>query len=107
MANRRLTTPDLVALSLLSETPMHGYQLNQTLEYRDVRDWAGISRPQVYYSLRKLERSRLIEAVDAEASHGPERRTYRPTADAGTALSDALGREDWMRTWSKAQHPTR
>ncbi len=51
-----LTTPDLVVLSLLSEQPMHGYQLNQTLENREVRDWAVISRPQVYYSLRKLKR---------------------------------------------------
>ncbi len=62
-----LTTPDLVVLSLLSEQPMHGYQVNQTLEYREVRDWAGISRPQVYYSLRKLERLALIAPEESQA----------------------------------------
>ena len=52
-----LTLPDLVVLCLLAERPMHGYELNQELERREVRDWAGISRPQVYYSLKKLARS--------------------------------------------------
>jgi len=28
----RLTTPDLVILSLLAERPMHGYEVNATLE---------------------------------------------------------------------------
>ena len=28
----RLTTPDLVILSLLAERPMHGYEANATLE---------------------------------------------------------------------------
>ena len=57
---RELTTPDLVLLSLLSERPMHGYQANLELERRQVRDWAGISRPQVYYSLEKLQGQGLI-----------------------------------------------
>ena len=51
---KTLTTPDLIALSLLAERPMHGYELTRVLEYRDVEDWAAISKPQVYYSLRKL-----------------------------------------------------
>ena len=59
---RELTTPDLVLLSLLAERPMHGYQANAELERREVRDWAGISRPQVYYSIEKLGRSGLVRA---------------------------------------------
>ena len=49
-----LTIPDLVVLGLLSEGPMHGYEIVAELERREVKDWAGISRPQVYYSLDKL-----------------------------------------------------
>jgi len=49
-----LTTPDMVLLSLLAERPMHGYHANLELERREIRDWAGISRPQVYYSLENL-----------------------------------------------------
>ena len=36
----RLTIPDLVILSLLSERSMHGYDVNSTLEERKIRDWA-------------------------------------------------------------------
>ena len=44
-SGRPLTTPDMVLLSLLAERPMHGYQANLELERRQVRDWAGVSRP--------------------------------------------------------------
>jgi DNA-binding PadR family transcriptional regulator len=92
----RLTTPDLVVLSLLAERPMHGYAVVAELERREVRDWAGISRPQVYYSLRKLQRTRLIRVVPGGGpAAGPERRVYAPTAAARRALADALDRTEW------------
>ena len=91
-----LTTPDLVLLSLLAERPMHGYQANLELERREVRDWAGISRPQVYYSLEKLERMGLLRtAADSEPAGGPERTVLATTAKGRAALADALEREDW------------
>jgi len=91
-----LTTPDLVVLGLLAERPMHGYEVVRELERRDVQDWAGISRPQVYYSLQKLARARLIRPVQDESSaRGPERTVYGPTPAARAALADALEREDW------------
>ncbi|MBZ5543640.1 MAG: PadR family transcriptional regulator [Acidobacteriia bacterium] len=94
--SRELTTPDLVLLSLLAERPMHGYQANLELERREVRDWAGISRPQVYYSLEKLARRGLIRAAEcAEPVAGPERRAFVTTAKGRKALANALEREDW------------
>jgi DNA-binding PadR family transcriptional regulator len=94
--SRSLTTPDLVLLSLLAERPMHGYEANAELERREVRDWAGISRPQVYYSLEKLARQNLIRATESEAPNaGPERRIFETNAGGRAALADALEREDW------------
>ncbi len=91
-----LTTPDLVLLSLLAERPMHGYQANLELERRQARDWAGISRPQVYYSLEKLARSGLLRRIkSAEAAAGPERSVFATTAKGRAALAGALEREDW------------
>src|SRR5579864_3551002 len=93
---RELTTPDLVLLSLLAERPMHGYEANQELERRQVRDWAGISRPQVYYSLEKLARLGLIRGAESEEPQaGPERRVFVTSAKGRTALADALERDDW------------
>src|SRR6266403_4986082 len=76
----RLTTPDLVILSLLAERPMHGYEANATLEDRKIRDWAAVSRPQIYYSLDKLTRLGLIRAIAEDSpSAGPERRVLQTT----------------------------
>ena len=94
---RELTTPDLVLLSLLAERPIHGYQANLELERRQVRDWAGISRPQVYYSLEKLERMRLIRSANSDQpAAGPERSVYSTSTAGQAALADALEREDWV-----------
>jgi DNA-binding PadR family transcriptional regulator len=91
-----LTTPDLVVLSLLAERPMHGYQVNLELERRCVRDWAGISRPQVYYSLEKLAVAGWIRAGESvEPASGPERRVFETTAKGRHALGDALERDQW------------
>ncbi len=98
MSSEKLTTPDLVLLSLLAERPMHGYEANALLEARKVRNWAGVSRPQVYYSLEKLARLGLIEEIEIEIEKaGPERRVFA-TAEAGkAALADALQREEWTQ----------
>jgi DNA-binding PadR family transcriptional regulator len=91
-----LTTPDLVLLSLLAERPMHGYQANAELERREIRDWANLSRPQVYYSLEKLAGAGLIRAAEAgEPAAGPERSTFETTAKGRAALANALEREEW------------
>src|SRR5690349_22890574 len=77
----RLTIPDLVILSLLAERPMHGYEVNATLEDRNIRDWAPVSRPQIYYSLDKLTKLRLIRITSHDSpTAGPERRVLQTTA---------------------------
>jgi DNA-binding PadR family transcriptional regulator len=92
----KLTTPDLVLLSLLAERPMHGYQANAELERREIRDWAGISRPQVYYSLEKLAHAGFVRSHETnEPATGPERSSFETTAGGRAALADALEREDW------------
>jgi DNA-binding PadR family transcriptional regulator len=93
---RALTTPDLVLLSLLAERPLHGYQANLELQRRQVQDWAGISRPQVYYSLEKLARRGLVRAsASNEPAAGPERSVFTTTAKGRAALADALERAGW------------
>lgn len=75
---------------------MHGYQANAELVRREIKDWAGISRPQVYYSLEKLARARLIRLLETdEPASGPERSSFETTAKGRAALADALEREDW------------
>jgi DNA-binding PadR family transcriptional regulator len=94
--SRNLTTPDLVLMSLLCERPRHGYEANQELERRQVGDWAGVSRPQVYYSLEKLRQMGLVTTAESpEPQAGPERNVYETTRKGRAALADALERADW------------
>src|SRR5258708_10988106 len=90
-----LITPYLVLLSLLAERPMHGYEANLELERRCIRDWAAISRPQVYYSLEKLAAAGFIrETQSSESASGPERAVFETTARGRAATADALQRDD-------------
>jgi len=97
MARRAtLSLADLVVLSMLAERTMHGYELWAELQRRQVWKWAAISRPQVYYSLKKLETAGHVTAVgDVDPALGPERRTLAPTAQGRRALAGALARSEW------------
>lgn len=93
---RGVSLADLVVLSMLAERAMHGYELWAKLERREVQEWASISKPQIYYSLKKLEDAGHIEPASHEdPSLGPERRAYRPTTAGRRALADALARAEW------------
>ena len=81
---------------MLAERPMHGYELWAELTRRQVWKWAAISRPQVYYSLKKLQETGHIRAVgDSDPALGPERTVLEPTASGRRMLSDSLARADW------------
>lgn len=91
-----VTLADLVVLSMLTEQPMHGYELWAELERRQVAKWASITKTQVYYSLRKLEAGGYVQTVEGEDdSLGPERRVYRPSENGRRLLSDQLGHAQW------------
>jgi DNA-binding PadR family transcriptional regulator len=98
-----LTTPDLVLLSLFAERPMHGHQANLELERREIRDWANVSRPQVYYSLEKLAKRGFLRSSETEQpAGGPERSTFETTEQGREALADALEHESWT---TQRDHP--
>jgi DNA-binding PadR family transcriptional regulator len=102
-----LTIPDLVLLSLLAERPMHGYEANLELERRCIRDWANISRPQVYYSLEKLAAAGFIsKKASSEPASGPERAVFATTQRGRAATATALEREDWTNQRDHPVFPT-
>lgn len=91
-----VTLADLVVLSMLCERRMHGYELWAELERRQVEKWASISKPQVYYSLRKLADARhVLSGGGDDQSLGPERRVFRPSESGRRLLADSLARAQW------------
>ncbi|MBN1889097.1 MAG: GyrI-like domain-containing protein [Thermoflexales bacterium] len=89
-----MTNAELAILGLVGEQPRHGYEIEQVIEERGMRDWTEIGFSSIYYLLKKLEQKGLVESRLEEAERGAARRVYRITP-AGTAalragLYDAL-----------------
>ncbi len=47
-------------LGLLAESPMHAYQIEKTVEHRDMRSWTDLSMSTIYKTLRSLEGRELV-----------------------------------------------
>ena len=81
-----MTNAELAILSLIAEQPRHGYEIEQVIEERGMREWTEIGFSSIYYLLKKLEREGLIEGQIVEAERGPARKVYRPTPAGREAL---------------------
>jgi len=85
-----MTNAELAILSLVAEEPRHGYQIEQVIEERGMREWTEIGFSSIYYLLKKLERDGLVEGHLEEAERGPARKVYRPTPAGREALTDGI-----------------
>jgi DNA-binding PadR family transcriptional regulator len=56
------TDAELLLLGLVAEMPRHGYQIEQELEGRRMREWTRIGFSSIYFVLAKLERAGLVSA---------------------------------------------
>jgi len=81
-----MTNAELAILSLIAEQPRHGYEIEQVIEERGMREWTEIGFSSIYYLLKKLEREELIEGQLEEAKRGSARKVYRPTPAGREAL---------------------
>lgn len=94
-----LTPCDLVVLATIAAEPCHGYDLWKKLEAADVNDWAPVSKPQIYYSLKKLENLRLIAPRRAAGKPaGPKKEVFAATKPGREALRKNLARPFWAET---------
>ena len=85
-----MTNAELAVLSLVAEQPRHGYEMEQVIEERGMREWTEIGFSSIYYLLKKLEREGLVEGQLEEAERGPARKVYRITQAGREARHAAL-----------------
>ncbi len=85
-----MTNAELAILSLIAETPRHGYEIEQTIEARGMREWTEIGFSSIYYLLKKLEKKKLVESqLIPTQGRGSARRVYQIAAEGHAALSEA------------------
>jgi len=87
-----LTNVELAILGMVAERPKHGYQLEQDIELRGMRNWTEIGFSSIYYVLNKLEKSGWLvsEAAFEPGTGGPARKVYRLTTSGKAALHEAV-----------------
>jgi len=75
---RNCTDAELLLLGLTAEKPRHGYQLEQEIERRSMREWTRIGFSSIYFVLDKLKRAGLVSAK--KPAGGKAKRTFTLTA---------------------------
>lgn len=83
-----LTPAELTLLGLLVEKPRHGYELDEVIRTRGMREWTEIGFSSIYYLLGRLRDRGLITEIDtSRAARGKARRVYGPTAEGRRACA--------------------
>ncbi len=76
-----LTPAELTLLGLLVEKPRHGYELEEVISARGMRDWTEIGFSSIYYLLGKLrDRGLIAEIHIPRTGRAKARKVFAPTA---------------------------
>jgi len=85
-----MTNAELAILSLIAEKPRHGYEIEQVIEARGLREWTEIGFSSIYYVLNKLEKDNLIKnQLQQPEGKGPARKVYHITTQGRQAHREA------------------
>ncbi len=83
-----MTNAELAVLGLIAEESRHGYDIEQSIEQRGMRDWTEIGFSSIYYLLNKLEKDGMVNSqLQQLVGKGPARKVYSITADGKKALT--------------------
>lgn len=87
----QLTNAEFSILSLVAEQPRHGYQIEQVIEQRGMRQWTRVGFSSIYYLLGKLEEKGLVEVTaEVQDGRGPARKVFSLTEQGQQALDRAI-----------------
>ena len=79
-----LTDAELLLLGLVAEMSRHGYELDQVIEQRGMREWTQIGFSSIYFVLGKLQNLELVTAKKlAGANAGTKARKVYSVTPAG------------------------
>ncbi|MEU4803836.1 PadR family transcriptional regulator [Actinosynnema sp. NPDC023587] len=83
-----LTPAELTLLGLLVEQPRHGYELDEVIAGRGMREWTEIGFSSIYYLLGRLRDRGLVAEVGAAPGTG-RRKVFAATDEGRRACAEA------------------
>ncbi len=90
-------------LGLLSNKPMHGYELRQQMRLWAMEDWVDIKPGSIYAALPRLAAEGLLEVTDVSQDGNRPAKTVYGITKAGRAELTRLLRDAWARPSGMAQ----
>jgi len=84
-----LTDAELTVLGLVAERPRHGYELDEVVSQRGMRDWTALGFSSIYYVLGKLRDKGLVAEVEGERAHSKAKKTFTATEAGRKACAAA------------------
>ncbi len=86
-----MTNAELAILCLVAEKPRHGYEIEQVIEDRGMREWTEVGFSSIYYLLKKLEEKGLIIGeIQEHSGTGPVRKVFRVTREGRHTASAGI-----------------
>jgi DNA-binding PadR family transcriptional regulator len=85
-----ITNKETALLMLLSEQPMHAYQIEKIVEEREMRFWTEISMSSIYKLLNKLSMERLISKRRKNSENGIAKNVFSLTAAGRKTLEEKI-----------------
>jgi DNA-binding PadR family transcriptional regulator len=97
-----VTNAELAILGLVAEQARHGYDIEQIIEARGMREWTEVGFSSIYYLLKKLETAGLVAGrIQQVEGKGPARKVYSITGQGRRALLEgALAALAWPASGS-------
>src|SRR4030042_1347686 len=88
--SRRASSAALAVLGLVREQPRHGYQIEQVIQERSMRDWTEIGFSSIYAILTRLQKQGYLQArLESAQWRGPARKVQRITRTGRAARKPA------------------
>jgi DNA-binding PadR family transcriptional regulator len=81
---------EAAVLGLLCERPQYAYDLDRTIEERGMRNWTQIGFSSIYYVLKRMEKSGLVQGVLEPTEGKPSRRNYTVTEQGRAAMKEKV-----------------
>ena len=90
-----MTNAELAILGLIVEQPRHGYEVEQVIDERGMRDWTEVGFSSIYFLLNKLEKAgSILSHIEPAAGRGPSRKVYHPTQKGIQVLRQGKGSQN-------------
>ena len=84
-----LSNIEVILLHIVNERPSYAYEIDKTIELREMKRWVRIGVASIYRVLIKLEEKGLVSSKNEKEGRMPERKRYYITDSGRTALVEA------------------